>query len=140
MVEDEAIFFQQTAFELIKDDCVQKCHARELLSRAVEHCGHRRVTCKANHGCAAKEVCKCKITFICNRPPPPTPKSDGIRQNSLTSENLHVFHKSGHFKQVHNSGANHLPQEYIFSANKKKKEKTASHTKVTKLCKFLWLF
>ena len=54
-------------FQLSKDDCVQKCHDKNLLKNATSICADQtNLLCKAKHDCDQDEVCDCNVKFFCD--------------------------------------------------------------------------
>ena len=55
-------------FQLSKDDCVQKCHNKDLLKNASSICADQtNLLCKAKHDCDQDEVCDCSVKFFCDK-------------------------------------------------------------------------
>ena len=60
------IFFQK--FILTKDECVKKCHDKNVIQQVVDLCKDKKdLLCKANHDCEEKKICDCKIKFLCDK-------------------------------------------------------------------------
>ena len=59
---------KQYKFSLAKDECVKKCHDKEVIQQVVDLCKNKKdLLCKAKHDCEEKIICDCKIKFLCDK-------------------------------------------------------------------------